>query len=122
MVDREAPIQRAIVTYLRAVLPPDNIVHHSANEGVRGGRSGVLDGMRKRDMGQTAGFPDLVVLTHRGALFLEVKAEGGRVSPAQHEVHDRLRAMGYRVAVVRSVDDVRETLREWSFPTADAGG
>jgi len=108
------------VAYLRAVLPADNIVPHSANEGVRGGRSGVLDGMRKRDMGQTAGFPDLVILTHRGALFLEVKVEGGRVTPAQREVHERLRAMGYRVAVVRSVDDVCETLRAWSFPTRDA--
>jgi len=32
MTNREAPIQRAIVAYLRHVLP-DAIVHHSANEG-----------------------------------------------------------------------------------------
>lgn len=121
MAGREDAIQRAIVAYLRAVLPPDCLVHHSANEGVRGGKAGVLDGVRKREMGQTAGFPDLVVVTYCGALFFEVKADGGRVTPAQRKVHERLRAMGYRAAVVRSVDDVRETLREWSFPTRETG-
>lgn len=48
--DREAPIQRAIVAYLRRVLP-DAITHHSANEGVRGGRDGYLDGAIKKSAG-----------------------------------------------------------------------
>jgi len=119
-VDREGPIHKAIVAYLRAILPPDNIVHHSANEGVRGGVRGALDGKRRKEMGQVAGFPDILVLTYRGALFFEVKAEGGRVDASQKAVHEALQKMGYRVAVVRSVDDVEEALNDWSFPTKAA--
>ena len=52
----EAQIQRAIVAYLRHVLP-GAIVTHVPNEGVRGGHAGYLDGARAKAMGQTAGFP-----------------------------------------------------------------
>lgn len=119
---REAPIQRAVVAYLRLVMPPACIVHHSPNEGVRGGVRGVLDGKRKREAGQVAGFPDVVCVTYRGVLFFEVKAEGGRMSEAQKDIRRRIEAMGHRYAVVRSVDDVRESLTEWSFPTRHVEG
>lgn len=59
--DRESAVQRAIVAYLRRVLP-DAIIHHSPNEGVRGGRDGYLDGAIKKSAGQVAGFPDLIVI------------------------------------------------------------
>ena len=121
-VDREGPIHRAIVQYLRAVLPTDCIVHHSANEGVRGGRKGMLDGARRKAMGQVAGWPDITVLCHAHAfpaLFFEVKAPGGYASPAQAALHDQLKALGYLVAVVRSVDDVRAALRGWSVATKE---
>jgi len=112
----EAPIQRAIVAYLRRVLP-DAIVHHSANEGVRGGRDGYLDGAIKKGMGQEPGFPDLLIIAHAhiGPMFLEVKSATGRVSVAQAAMLEKLAALGYRVAVVRSIDDVRARLAEWGI-------
>lgn len=121
--DRESGVQRAIVAYLRRVLP-DAIVHHSPNEGVRGGRDGYLDGAFKKSAGQVAGFPDLIVIpwAHIGPLFLEVKSASGRLSEAQAVMLDRLATLGYRVAVVRSIDDVRARLAEWGIATREAGG
>jgi hypothetical protein len=117
----EREIQKSIVKYLRQVLPSKCIVHHSANEGVRGGKRGLIDGVRKKEMGQYAGFPDLLVLPYAniGALFFEVKAEGKYASEKQKEVHEQMRDLGYRVAVVRSVDDVRESLAEWGVGTQE---
>ena len=118
----EDPIHKSIMQWLRAVLP-DAIVHHSANEGVRGGKAGLLDGARRKAMGQVAGMPDITVFTwsHVGPMFFEVKAPGGSVSTAQADIIKRLQAFGYRVAVVKSIDDVRARLFEWGIPTREAG-
>ena len=118
MTQREAPIQRGIVAYLRKVLPRDCIVHHSPNEHRRKpGKEAMLHAVNDRRAGVVKGFPDLIVLTYRGAYFFEVKAPKGYPSAEQKALHRQLEQMGYRVAVVRSVDDVRAALREWHFPT-----
>jgi hypothetical protein len=118
--DLEGPIQRAIIDYLRRVIP-NSIVHHSANEGVRGGAAGYFDGAKRKGMGQVAGFPDIILImpAHIGTVYFEVKAPGGKVSAAQDECHDRLKALGYRVGVVQSIDDVRDCLAEWAIWTSD---
>lgn len=46
-------------------------------------------------------------------LKFEVKAEGNYATPDQKAVHETLRANGFRVAVVRSVQDVEECLEHW---------
>lgn len=117
-VDREGPIQRAIVDYLRRVMP-QAIVHHCKNEINKRGQAIRIELAKAKRNGAVTGFPDLIVLPYAnvGTLFFEVKAEGNYASPAQKEIHERLRHLGYRVAVVRSVDDVRETLREWGVGT-----
>lgn len=118
----ETQIHRSIIAWLRAVMP-DAIVHHSANEGVRGGKAGMLDGARKKGMGQVAGFPDIQVITwqHVPAMFFEVKTPTGGVSKEQAAIIKRLSEFGYRCAVVRSIDDVRARLFEWGVPTKEAG-
>jgi len=100
-------------------LPAGCIVHHSANEGVRGGKRGMIDGARRKAMGQVAGWPDITILAPSGAFFIEVKAEGGRLSPSQKELHDRMRALGFEVGVARSIDDAREMLDEWGVCHSD---
>ena len=116
-IDRESPIQIAIVNYLRRVLPPDNIVHHARGEINRGGASFMRELSKAKRKGALPGFPDLVVLTYQGTLFFEVKAEGNYADKNQKEMHEKMRAMGYRVAVVRSIDDVQECLRDWGIGT-----
>lgn len=118
--DLEGPVHRSCVAYLRQVLPEDAIIHHSPNEGVRGGRKGVMDGQRRKAMGQQPGFPDILVFTEGRGLCLEVKAEGGRLSDLQKLVRDQLTRQGIPYAVVRSVDDVREVLAEWGVTTKEA--
>jgi hypothetical protein len=120
--DREGPIHRTILQWLRTFLP-DAIVHHSANEGVRGGFRGARDGANRKAMGQVAGFPDLLVLpwSHIGPLLFEVKAPGNYADSNQKALHGRLEALGYRVAVVRSIDDTRAALQAWGIATKEAG-
>lgn len=122
-INREAPIQRAIVTYLRRVLP-DAVIHHSKNEINKRGKDIARELATAKRNGSLTGFPDLIVLPFStvGPLFFEVKAEGNYATPAQKEVHAWLRGLGYRVAVVRSIDDVREALTEWSIPTRHTEG
>ena len=54
-----------------------------------------------------AGTPDLYAILPGGrVLFLERKTREGKLSPAQEELHAKLRAAGAIVIVPRSVDDV----------------
>lgn len=119
--DREGPIQEAVVKYLETVMP-DALVHHCRNEiNKRGAGKGwvkntiALELAKAKRRGVKAGFPDIIVLPYAnvGALFFEVKAEGNSASENQKAVHAHLERLGYRVAVVRSVDDVRECLQSW---------
>ena len=120
-VDREGPIHRAILAYLRAVLP-DAVVHHGANEIGLSGVAIARQIAKAKHMGQVTGWPDLIVLpwANIGPLFFEVKAPGGYPTEAQNELHDRLRALGYRVGIVRSVDETRAMLAAWGVGTREA--
>lgn len=111
---REAPIQRAIVKYLR-LKHPAWIVHHSRNEINKRGKAIAIEIAQAKASGALTGWPDLIVMppSHIGPLFFEVKAEGNYATDAQKHVHDLLRALGYRVGIVRSVDDVEEMLTAW---------
>lgn len=116
----EDDIQCAIVKYLRHVLPAGFIVQSTANKP----RSAAA-GAREKSMGAVAGWPDLAVYgqaedENPTAWFIEVKAPAGRLSDVQHEVHDRLKLAGFRVAVARSVDDVRDLVQAWGLPSRDA--
>jgi len=112
MAQPEMKVQIAIIKWLRAVMP-GVIVQHCVNEHGKRGKAGMIAAMRNKSAGMLPGFPDLIVLPFAttGPFFLEVKAPKGRVSPAQTAVHDMLRHKGYRVAVVRSVEETREFMR-----------
>jgi hypothetical protein len=47
--------------------------------------------------------------------FLEVKSATGRLTPSQVEEIALLRADGFPVAVVRSVDEALTAIREWGW-------
>lgn len=76
-------------------------------------RGGIL-----KAMGLKPGFPDILLLPRgRSACLIELKDEGGALSPEQRDLHHTLRELGCLVAVCRSVRDVADTLREWGIPT-----
>jgi hypothetical protein len=121
----EDQIHVAILDYLRAVLPHGWIVKFTPNKP----RSKIQGGREKR-MGAIAGWPDLMILgpgslagyMHQApyAWFLEIKSAKGRVSDAQKDVHDRLRDIGFRVGVARSIDDARSLCKRWGLPLREA--
>lgn len=123
-IDRESPIQIEIVGYLRSVFPPPCIVHHCRNEISKSGRSIAVEIAKAKEKGMLPGFPDILVLPFAtvGPLLFEVKAEGNYADKTQKAVHEDLRRLGYRVAVVRSVADVRESLQEWGYPACRRAG
>jgi hypothetical protein len=117
----EAPIHRAVLHYLQTVLP-DATVTHVSNEVSASGPQIARAIAKAKHLGMTVGFPDLMVLfgTAQAPIFFEVKAKNGRLSPEQLAFHRWLSAAGYRVAVVRSVDETRDALALFGVKTREA--
>ena len=111
----EAAIQRAIVRTLRFGLPHGWLV-----VGVSNNPRSKITGAIEKAMGLTAGIPDLALYGNLDgapfAGFMEVKTRTGRVSEAQRAMHDRLQDCGFRVAIVRSVEDALAAARAWGLP------
>jgi hypothetical protein len=103
----EHAIQSAIVQYLDVVLPVSiRCVAVSNNP-----RSKAT-GAREKARGMRKGFPDLL-LTGAFHGLLEVKREGSYLRPEQKAWRDWASEQHVPYAVVRSIDDVRETLTAW---------
>ena len=82
--------QCAVIEYCDSVGYP---CIHIANEGKRSN----LTGARLKKAGMRAGFPDLLIPVARGpyhSLYIEMKAEGGRIAGKQAEWIRRLRGEG----------------------------
>jgi hypothetical protein len=69
---------------------------------------------RRRQLLCIPGTPDILVVAPGGrTLWIETKSKGGRLSPAQREMHDKLRAMGHDVRVAVLWREGVEHVREW---------
>jgi len=112
----ERKIHIAIVDYLNAVLPDSHLVVHLYNNP----RSAASGALAKR-MGMLAGVPDLMIVRPLGRVaFIEVKAEGGRLSPMQIAFKLHCKTWGIDHAVCRSIEDVRDFLAELRIETREA--
>lgn len=122
-ISRERPVQVAVVDYLRAVLP-DAITHHCRNEINQSGTQIARELAKAKRAGAVEGFPDILVLPFAqiGPMLFEVKAPGNYPSPVQRALHADLTRLGYRVAVVRGIDDVRAALAAWGIATRERAG
>ena len=67
-----------------------------------------------KKMGLLPGIPDICILANNTCYFLEVKNETGKPSKQQLIIHKALTDKGYKVAIVRSVEDVKTILTVWS--------
>jgi hypothetical protein len=106
----EAGIQRATVDHLYLRARP-GVWWAAINNNPRS----VVAGALAKAAGCKAGLPDLLLL-RRGQLYaLELKADGGRVSPVQKACHAELRDAGAEVAVARGIDEALAQLEEWGL-------
>lgn len=113
----EMQLQAAVLEYLR-MAHPRILVAAVPNGGF------IMDPRtvaRLKWQGLLPGFPDLVLYwANHGHGLLEIKSEGGRISPEQKAVHAALEALGWRVSVIRSLDDLWDTLADWGVERRNA--
>ena len=110
----EHAIQVAIIQYLDTVLPSS-----IRAVGVSNNPRSAITGAREKARGMRRGFPD-ILLTGAFHGLLEVKDEGKYLKPEQKAWRDWAAEQQIPYAVVRSVDDVAETLASWGVATRRA--
>ena len=112
----EQGLQRSVMAYLDAVLPPNAWSFHPPN----GGKRGAIEGAIFKAMGTRAGLPDIGILFDGRCFWIELKAAAGKLSETQTKAHTRLWEAGCPVVVCRSIDEVRTALLGWAIPIRDA--
>jgi hypothetical protein len=59
----------------------------------------------------TPGFPDLLALRNGTALLIECKRPGGKATPLQLHIHEKLRAQGFEVILTDSVELIHHHIK-----------
>lgn len=122
----EQELQITLVDWLDlAIDPKSGWRWHTPNEGQQGGKRGAIIGRIRKQMGLVAGFPDLC-LTHQDLICeacgvarpigLEVKA-GSAQTASQKACEERFKSFGWPYYIVRSLDDLRDVLKEEGIPS-----
>lgn len=115
LIPSEHAEQTALIqwtTYAQANLPELGLLFAIPNGGKR--HPAVAASMKKE--GVKRGVPDLMMPVARcgmHGLFLEMKAEDGKLSTEQKRWRDMLIAQGYGVAVAYNFDDARVILEDY---------
>lgn len=113
----EEQLQRSVVAYLKIAAP--SLLWFAIPNG--GFRTKAEAGIMKA-MGQRAGVADLCVICPDGtAAFIELKAAGGTLSPAQMAFREDAAASKASYMVCRSLKDVEFFLRLLRVPLRSQG-
>jgi hypothetical protein len=114
----EKHIQRNVLHYLKRVRVD---AFHIPNGSVLAGdpRARAMQMNALKASGFVNGMPDLLLIqrTHTGSRvgFFEVKREGEKLRKEQQDFADRCTEWMIPFAVVRSIDDAKQTLTEWGW-------
>lgn len=103
----EEAIHRSVADYLARCARPGVFWTHVPNGGMRP----YAEAAKLKGMGAKAGVPDLMIVKEGRAMWLELKTESGRLSPAQAALHAELRAAGCEVWVAYGLDDALQWLK-----------
>lgn len=113
----ERDAQKAVVAWLRAVLPPGSLVWATVNESPAQSRDPHARARfyaSRRAAGVVTGWPDVgMIVPGPRTVMVEMKAPGyspSDVSEEQRRVHAGLRALGIPVGICTGIDDVRAFL------------
>lgn len=107
----EAQEQKQLIQWCRTD-PRLQYLFHIPNESVGG--QGWLT--RNRQMGVKSGVPDLfypVPLHGYHGMFIEMKAEKGRASPAQKRWIQALESLGYKCVIAHGWEEAKNALEEY---------
>jgi hypothetical protein len=107
----EAAIQRAIVQHYHLRAAPGVFMFAVPNGGYRP----PVEAAIMRATGTVAGVPDTVWIKDGRAYFLELKAEGGRLSEAQERVLIALREAGALATHAHGLDQALRVLEAWGI-------
>ena len=98
----EEALHRTVAAFLDVALP-EGAAWTTIEPG--GYRTRAEAGIAKA-RGVKPGWPDILIVFKGRAVFFELKAPGGRLSPVQKVVHARLSLAGALVHTVRSLDEL----------------
>lgn len=88
----EQDIQRAVFAHIRERGVPGLLAWHTNNNIWAGGRRGIIQGARNKELGVLAGVSDVLAF-HKGRFFaLELKAPGGALTQKQWDFLDAVKA------------------------------
>jgi hypothetical protein len=123
----ELVAQRAVVKWLRMVLPAGSEVIHIPNE-AKGAAPNAMArarfGMARKASGVVPGTPDLVCVLPGGrTAWIEMKADKvGTISEAQQSMHRLFRAAGHQVGIATCIETARWLMHGWQIPLREAPG
>ena len=107
----ETQEQKQLIQWCRTD-PRYQYLFHIPNESV-GGQGWMI---RNRQMGVKSGVPDLfypVPMKGYHGMFIEMKADKGRLSQAQKRWIDALTALGYKCVVAHGWNEAKEALEQY---------
>ena len=107
----EQALHQQVAQFLAWALPDDawfTTIGH--------GGGGLLRGKILHGMGVKPGVPDILVVSGGRAIFVELKAQKGTVSPAQKACISALYEAGSHVHLARNLDQVIAALRTEGVP------
>lgn len=106
----EARLQAAIVQHLKLCGAPGVLWFHPPNEARRS--YGLAASLKA--IGMVAGVADLIILHQGRAYALEIKAKGGKQSPAQAAFEADCAAAGVPYACVDNIAAALTVLHDWA--------
>jgi hypothetical protein len=108
----EQQIHRAVFQHLTARKRQDVFAFHPANGGARS----AIEAAIFKGLGVRAGVPDIIAIRSGHCFALELKRDsGGRLSGAQQQTHNEMRAAGVTVAVAYGLDEALGQLTRWGL-------
>jgi hypothetical protein len=68
--------------------------------------------MTLKATGVVAGVSDMIIISPKKIIFIEVKTETGKQSPDQKDFEQKVKSMGYDYFLVRSLDQFKAIINE----------
>ena len=89
-----------------------NDVPHVIFSVPNGGLRNKREALKLKATGLVAGVSDLIIVNDKEVLFVEVKTSKGKQSEKQLSFEEKVKTLGYRYLIVRSLNDFKTQLIE----------